>query len=197
MLSLAGTFYLLALLSGLDQPTPDITPQFMCRLYVDIRVMLTHYILSGNLVVDAKSKGMFASLYGDDPNNYWGKLNTTVVVHPEDNNKGITVWEVKNNICETVGNASDSQIPPLSIPKDATYRGTLTVEDKICDIWRIYSPYQGVSYCDVFVNQTNVMLVEALYSTTAQISVYISVSFRDYFIGPPDKSYFNKPGACK
>jgi len=175
--------------------TPTINPKFSSTLHVDIRVMLTHYILDGQLVTNADINGLFASVYGDDPNSWWGKLNATVVVHPESNSTA-TIYSVNNGECASKS-VNQSQIPSLMIPPSATFEGKTAVGSVLCEIWQVKDPYPQVYYTNVYVSKGNIYQIQTLYSTTAAIDAEINVYFQNHDFNIPDSSWFLKPQVCK
>lgn len=174
--------------------------QWYSKVHVDIQVMLTHFILNGEVVVDAERNGMFAAVYGDDPNNYWGKLNATVVVHPNAN-ESVTIWDVNNNHCSYDGTYNDSNIPTLRLPGTASYLGNETVDQTLCEVWQVNHPYKDVEYCKLLVGPVgsssplNILMIKALY-VGASAKAYFNIRFFQQNNSKPDAEWFSKPSKC-
>jgi hypothetical protein len=213
---------------------PQIVQEFTCKIHVDMRVMLTHYILNGQLSLDKLTNSLAINVYGNDPYNYWGKLNLTLVmsqnssqylrsldpknqendishsdVKPQPHKHcvrnlatNLTVWGVRNGKCMSLPQLDPNQIPPLSIPSDAIYKGKRMVDNKNCDIWRINKPYISMPYLDVIVfNRIDqqfavVEAIEALYYTEDKYAVYINAKLFDIDEGMPNPEVFREPKEC-
>ena len=195
---------------NLYQSNASLFPYFKSSLAVDLQVMLTHYILKGELVVDSEVNGMYSGVYGDDPNNYWGKLNASVVVHPNID-ESVTVSEVRNAKCGTKYDILKGSIPKYGIPDSATYKGKRMVEKIECDTWRLEKPYQDVYYTDIMINDGKIWLIEVSYNAKTNdfdfddkvdsnkpfINVYIYVKLTNHDLNKPSKDWFNTQEECK
>lgn len=174
--------------------TETVQPFYKCSLHVDIRVMLTHYILNGDLAVDSTTNSLFSSIYGDDPNNYWGKLNATVVVQPLLEGF-VNIWAVDNTNCTSFSNVSVGNLPKYALPENATYLGTEVVDSSTCSVWRVNNPYHKVDYCDIFINKENVLLLEFPYCPDT-VCAHFYVRMFNHDNSRPDSKWFRKPAEC-
>jgi hypothetical protein len=194
--SMLITLALLIIPTVFSTPTiPVLYPFFHCDLVIDLKVGLVHFILKGDLVVDSRVNGMYSGVYGDDPQNWYGKLNTSVVVHPN-TDVSVTVSEVKNHKCGELHTIPKELIPLYSIPSSAVYQGTRTVEKNMCDVWHIDAPYKDVDYVNVLVKDTMILLLEALYHTGGH-NVYIYVRLTNYNTVEPSADWFRPQDECK
>jgi hypothetical protein len=183
-----------------ETPRPPLAPHWSADVHVDIQVMLTHFILNGKIAVDATTNGMYATVYGDDPNNYWGKLNATVVAQPLSNGS-IVVWDLNNGKCSNDGEYNASTVPKLGLPPSAKYQNQEMVDQTLCEVWLVPQPYHDVEYSKIFVgpvNSTqplNIAAITALYSGGAA-NAYLNVRIFNHNVSRPNPDWFRRPVGC-
>lgn len=170
---------------------------------IDIRVVATHFRLSGVVKVDADLPGMYASIYGDDPNHWFGKLNETVVVEP--NGSEEIVWDVQNGVCSEYGKVPAANIPLFELPDKAVYRGEEGCDlQNPCKVYRVEKPYADVTYVDVYlypyiqnkVNTSDVILLKAEYTGSSPWA-YFTIHFYNFDHIHSPTYWFRKPIECK
>jgi len=186
-------FALLLFLHSVESQVPVLGQYFEAEVRVDIKVMLTHFRLAGIIKVDKFLPGLYANLYGDDPNNYWGKLNATVVVEPH--NQTVIVWDIKNNFCTRYAGYNKTIIPDIALPPSAKRLDDRDCQGKNCQVWRVPEPYQDVTYADIFVWGNSIQTIEAEY-TGSSPKAYLTIQLDNILHIHAPTYYFRKPLIC-
>lgn len=166
---------------------------FEAEIATELQVATFHYRQQGVVRLDRDVPAFYAQLYGDDPDNFWGKMNVTVVAQPVPPN--VIIWSVKNNDCLRYAGYNNATIPKLAIPETATQLPPAACQDKQCDVYHVPKPYQDVEYCDVFVYGDSIMALEAL-SYVKGYTVHMRADFRNIIHRHPAREWFNKPDIC-
>ena len=179
---------------------PVLEKYVTAKISVDIQVVWTHFILNGILVVDSELKGVYAQLYGDDPQDYWHKANLSAIVTPLSNNT-VDIWNIKNSQCLLYGNnVSTVSLPPLSIPSDSEHRGNTTVDGISTSVWRIHNPYKGVFFVDVYITLNtphNVIRLQTEFAATTSVYGYMTITLTNHNNNKPNPDWYFPPRQCK
>jgi hypothetical protein len=172
----------------------NVSKSVTANITVSFSVWGVQYISKGVIVVDAINNGLYLSIYGDNPQTPFRKMNLTLVVHPSAN-ESVSIWEVDTGVCTFEGDFNSSKIPPLTIPPTAKYVGKRDVRGLNCDVWRMNNPYKGIDYCEVMIANYNIQLVEGYYSGGA-LGAYFYINVFDQNNNPPALERFAVPKDC-
>lgn len=166
---------------------------YEAEVATDIQVLATHYRGQGIIRLDRTVPGFYASVYGDDPNNYWGKLNSTVVVEPVA--PDVIIWDVENGVCTRYAGYNNRSLPPFALPDNAVPQPNKQCGDKECIVLRVSNPYRDVEFCDVSIYGDTIMAIDAKY-TGAAATVWLHAEFRNVIHRHPTLDWFKRPTQC-
>lgn len=172
----------------------NVSKTVTANVTISFSVWGVQYISKGVIVVDAIANGVYFSIYGDNPQSPFKKMNMTLVVHPNVN-ESVSIWIVNIGTCVFEGDFNSSKIPPLTIPPTAKYIGKRDVRGLNCDVWRMNNPYEGVDYCEVMIANYNIQLIEGYYSG-GTLGAYFYINIFDQNNNVPSLGRFAIPEGC-